>query len=138
MTDTKKTSFGRVESIIGRARFQTIVTSGKHAIVVDEPEELHGSDTGMNPFGLLLSSLGSCTSITLRMYIDHKMWIVESISCELEIFKIDEGYLIENTLTFIGELTKEQISRLLEIADACPIHKILAGNIMINTQVSNQ
>jgi putative redox protein len=131
--DTDKTSIAKARAQIGRQRYQTVATSGNHSIIVDEPPELEGSDTGMNPFGLLLSSLGSCTVITLRMYIDRKMWVVDEISAELEVFDIADGHLIETRLNFKGELTAEQIKRLLQIADACPIHKLLAGNIKLQT-----
>lgn len=133
--DSEKTSLAQGKALIGRAHYQTIATSGNHAVVVDEPQGLNGSDTGMNPFGLLLSSLGSCTVITLRMYADRKMWIVEEINCELEIFSVPQGHLIERRLSFKGELTTEQNERLLDIANHCPIHKILSGTILIETQM---
>lgn len=119
----------------GRTRYQTIVSSRNNSIIVDEPEEKGGSDTGMDPYGLLLASLGSCTSITLRMYIDRKMWVVDEIRVELELFKTEDGVVIERKLKFTGEITDEQNDRLLQIANHCPIHKILVGNIEIQTQV---
>jgi len=128
----------QVSAVIGKAKYQTTVTSGKHSVLVDEPEHLEGADTGMNPFGLLLASLGSCTVITLRMYVDRKMWVVEEIKADLEIHAIDGGNLIKIRLHFKGELTAEQIKRLHQIADACPIHKLLTGNIQIDTTVSTQ
>ncbi len=86
----------------GRTRYQTIVSSRNNSIIVDEPEEKGGSDTGMDPYGLLLASLGSCTSITLRMYIDRKMWVVDEIRVELELFKTEDGVVIERKLKFTG------------------------------------
>jgi len=134
--DSEKKSVARAKAYISRTQYQTISTSGKHAIVVDEPEDLNGGDTGMNPFGLLLSSLGSCTVITLRMYIERKMWVVDEILIKLEVFAVADGHLIESKLTFKGELTAEQNERLLQIADACPIHKLIAGNVAINTTIT--
>jgi putative redox protein len=133
--DTEKRSVAKAKAQIARTHYQTTASSGNHAIVIDEPEELNGSDTGMSPYGLLLSSLGSCTIITLRMYIDRKMWVVDEINVELEIFALSKGHLIESKLSFKGDLTPEQTNRLLDIANACPIHKILAGNIMMETQI---
>lgn len=121
---------------IGREHYQTTAGSGKHTIVVDEPIEMQGTDTGMNPFGLLVSSLGSCTIITLRMYIDRKGWVVDEMQVDLAIYSITGGYLIERNLTFKGDLTAEQLKRLEQIADACPIHKVLTGNVMIETVLS--
>ncbi|WP_158827889.1 OsmC family protein [Mucilaginibacter lacusdianchii] len=133
--DLHKKSVARAYAHIGRTQYQTIAGSGKHAIVVDEPESVHGTDTAMGPFPLLLSSLGSCTIITLRMYIERKMWIVDEIKVELELFSIDGGHLIERKLSFKGDLTPEQLKRLEEIADACPVHKMLTGSIMIETEI---
>lgn len=133
--DTEKRSVAKAKAQIARTHYQTMASSGNHSIVVDEPEELNGSDKGMSPYGLLLSSLGSCTIITLRMYIDRKMWVVDEINVELEIFALPKGHLIESKLSFKGDLTPEQTNRLLDIANACPIHKILAGNIMMETQI---
>lgn len=120
---------------IAHTQYQTTVTSGNHTILADEPAEINGTDTGMSPYNLLLASLASCTAITLRMYIDRKMWIVDEITVNLNMFKNQAGIQIESKLTFKGELTAEQRKRLITIADACPIHKILAGNIVINTSL---
>ena len=118
---------------IGHAKYQTIVTSGNHTIVVDEPAIMEGADTGMSPYGLLLGSLASCTAITLRMYINRKIWMVDEIAVNVELFKTKQGVVIESQITFKGNLTGEQLNRLVTIADACPIHKLLTGNIVINT-----
>jgi putative redox protein len=134
--DTEEIPVASAKAHITRAHYQTIATSGNHAIVVDEPAALNGTDTGMNPFGLLLSSLGSCTIITLRMYIDRKMWIVDDIYVALEAFAQEGGHRIESKLMFKGDLTIEQTSKLLHIAKACPIHKLLSGSVAIETQIA--
>lgn len=121
---------------IAHAKYKTIVTSGNHTIIADEPADIGGTDSGMSPYNLLLASLASCTAITLRMYIDRKMWIIDEITINLELFKNESGVLIESKLNFKGEVTDEQRKRLITIADACPIHKILVGNIVINTNLS--
>jgi putative redox protein len=118
---------------IGHTKYQTIVSSGNHRIIVDEPEIIEGGDTGMEPHGLLLGSLGSCTAITLRMYINRKMWPIDDITVNLELFKTETGVTIKRWLSFKGELSEIQQARLLQIADACPIHKILTGSIIIET-----
>ncbi|RYU92252.1 OsmC family peroxiredoxin [Mucilaginibacter terrigena] len=120
---------------IAHTQYQTIVTSDNHTLIADEPADIGGTDTGMSPYNLLLASLASCTAITLRMYINRKMWIVDEISVNLQLFKNQNGILIESKLAFKGEVTAEQRKRLITIADACPIHKILVGNIVINTSL---
>lgn len=135
LMDTEKKSVARANARIARTQYQTIATSGNHSIIIDEPEELNGTNTGMGPFGLLLSSLGSCTIITLRMYVERKMWVVDEINIELEVFATPDGHLIESKLSFKGDLNPEQTQRLLQIADSCPIHKLLAGNITMKTVI---
>jgi putative redox protein len=122
-------------AVIGRVQYQTIVKSGNHSIIVDEPVTDGGMDSGMTPYNLLLASLASCTVITLRMYINRKMWVIDEIRVKLELFKTPESIFIDSKLEFSGELTDAQRARLITIADACPIHKILVGNIAINTSL---
>jgi putative redox protein len=63
----------------GRTHYHTEVLVGRHRLISDEPEEAGGADTGPEPFGLLMSSLGACTTITLRMYADRKEWPLEEV-----------------------------------------------------------
>ncbi|RKR82446.1 putative redox protein [Mucilaginibacter gracilis] len=113
--------------------YQTTIRSAGHTIVADEPENQGGTNTGMNPYSLLLASLGSCTAITLRMYIDRKQWAIEDVLVNMDIYKTETGTLINRKITFKGDVSAAQHERLLAIANACPIHKILSGNIEIVT-----
>jgi putative redox protein len=126
---------GSAQAKTGLTQYQTVVTRNKHAIVVDEPESAKGTDTGIDPMGMLMGSLASCTAITLRMYIDRKMWLVHEITVDVEMFKVAGGTLFERSLHFKGDLNDEQRKRLIQIADACPIHKILVGDIMVDTKI---
>jgi putative redox protein len=135
----EEAGIGLIESataVIGRTQYQTVVNSGGHGLITDEPLKADGSDTGMNPFSLLLASLASCTVITLRMYINRKMWPIEEIKADVEMFKTLGGTRIETKLSLKGVVSDEQRERLLKIANACPVHKILIGNININTNIS--
>lgn len=131
--EIKKDLVASVQARIGRTKYQTAISSGQYSIIVDEPEIAGGTDTGPQPIALLLGSLGSCTAITLRMYLDRKMWPVDEININVELFKGDAGVSITCGLSFKGELAEEQKNRLVQIANACPIHKILTGNIIIET-----
>jgi len=105
-------------------------------LIADEPVDLNGGDTGMSPNELLLASLSSCTAITLQMYINRKMWTVREITVELELFAVESGTLIKSNISVTGEITVEQKTRLEHIADVCPVHKILTGNIVIETRMN--
>jgi putative redox protein len=111
------------------------ITTGNHTIYSDEPKDLKGDDKGPAPFDLLLSSLGSCTSITLTMYAEMKNINLDVISVRLNYIPPNN---IEKTAARItrkihieGDFTEEQHNRMLEIADRCPIHKVLREKVDI-------
>jgi putative redox protein len=104
-----------------------------HKWIADEPETLGGRDTGPAPASLLLSSLGACTSITLKMYAKRKDWPLEAVRVTLSLTSTAEGSVIDRQIVLGGALSEEQRERLLQIANACPVHKILTGAIRIDT-----
>lgn len=120
---------------IGREKYITEVIIDKHQIIVDEPDDIGGQDLGPTPMSLLLSSLGTCKAITMRMYADQKNWPLEQVEINLAISK--EG--IEQTITIsiklVGDLDELQRERILKIAEKCPIHKILSNPIHIKTHI---
>ena len=121
---------------LDRSHYRTKVYSGGHFIYSDEPESMGGTDEGMTPGALLLASLGSCTAITIRMYADRKNLPLESIKIDLEICgeeQMSAKTSINRKIELKGNLTSDQHNRLLEIADKCPIHKILSNPIHIET-----
>jgi len=109
------------------------VRMNQHELVADEPAHLKGNDLGPAPFELLLSSLGACTSITLRMYADRKGWPVERVQVDLthEREKTDKpGVMFERfvrEITIEGDLDDEQRARMIEIANRCPVPRALHG-----------
>ncbi len=119
--------------------FQQEVLTGNHTFFADEPADVGGLDTGPTPYDLLLAALGTCTSMTLRMYADRKKWPVEKISVRLEHSKIhakdcescesEQGRVdrIERIITVEGDLDDDQRARLLEIANKCPVHRTIEG-----------
>lgn len=123
---------------LDQSNYLTKVYAGGHFIYADEPESVGGTDQGMTPAALLLASLGSCTAITIRMYADRKDIPLESIRIHLTICKeedISASTRITRKIEFMGDLTSAQQSRMLEIADKCPIHKMLSNPIQIETSL---
>lgn len=118
---------------IGKEHFRTEIISGAKQVVADEPEELGGTNEGPAPGEFLLISLASCTAITIRMYADRKKWPVEKITVEVDFEKIDNKTVFKRELQLEGDLSEDQRTRLLQIANACPVHKTLTNPIEIQT-----
>jgi uncharacterized OsmC-like protein len=128
-------------------KFTREILTHRHCIISDEPITLGGSDLGLNPYELLLAALGSCTSMTLRMYANHKQIDLQDIRVELHHSRVhaddcadceQQKALIDvmtRTIYLTGNLTDQQRSRLLEIANQCPVHKTLQGKIRIDTNL---
>ena len=125
---------------LDRSHYKTKVYSGGHFIYSDEPESIGGTDEGMAPAALLLASLGSCTAITIRMYADRKQYNLDAIKIDLAICsedQMDKSTTITRNIEFTGRLSEEEKARLMQIADKCPIHKILSNPIKIETSAKN-
>jgi putative redox protein len=115
--------------------YTTHINAMGHELLSDEPEELGGKNEGPTAHQLLLSSLGSCTAITLRMYANRKEWDLRRVIISLNMEKVQEDG-IEKTIIYRkvemeGNLNDEQRDRLLQIADKCPVHKTLTSPILI-------
>lgn len=121
---------------LDKSHYKTKVYAGGHFIYADEPESIGGSDEGMTPGALLLASLGSCTAITIRMYADRKGYELDAVKIDLSICEekeMSKETTISRKIELQGNLSEEQRERLLQIADKCPIHKILSNPIKIET-----
>jgi putative redox protein len=129
----------------GSMRFAQNISVGAHAFQADEPIENGGSDAGPNPHELLLAALGACASITVQMYADRKQWPLEGVHVGLSYVKVPaEGPLdattgmvdgIEMEISCSGDLSQDQQRRLLEIAERCPVHRMLTSRMQIHTRL---
>lgn len=124
----------------GEGRYQQTVTAGPHRLIADEPASMGGGDAGPAPYDYLLTALGACTSMTLRMYAEVKNLPLKNVSVTLGHEKIEvDGQKVDRItreITLEGELTPEQRSRMLEIANRCPIHRTLSGGVKIDSRLA--
>jgi putative redox protein len=129
-----------------KARIGQEIVIGPHRLRSDEPEPV-GEDTGPTPHQLLAAALGACTAMTLTLYARRKEWPLESVSVVLRHQKIDardcpgcqtrEGKVdhIERAIQLGGSLSDDQRSRLLEIADRCPVRRTLEAEIHVESRL---
>jgi putative redox protein len=115
-----------------------------HTLITDEPLAAGGEDAGPDPYTLVLAALGSCISMTTKLYARRKGWPLERVIVRLRQERIHaadclecrsskEGYVhrIQRSVTFEGDLSEEQRTRLQEISHKCPVHKTLSSEIVI-------
>jgi len=128
----------------GQGRYQQSARVGRHTLIADEPPALGGDDAGPAPYDYLLTALGACTSITLRMYAEIKKLPLTGVSVDLRHEKIESGIegqgridRIERVITLNGDLTPEQRARMLEIANKCPMHRTLSPGVRIESRLAD-
>lgn len=140
-----------METIVSESRegkYTQTISIGTHTLIADEPIASGGSDAGPSPYDYLLAALGSCTSMTLRMYAEikkipldrvvvklrhEKIYVKDCVACESDNAKVDH---IDRKITLEGNLTPQQREKLLEIANKCPVHRTLTSKVSITTELT--
>lgn len=127
--------------------YQVQLEAGGHQFIADEPEDL-GDDAGPNPYALLLSALGACKVMTVLMVARRKGWPLEDVEVSLKTYRVHaedcqdcesdpdaKVTIIEAEVAFKGDLSEDQIQRLKEISEHCPVHKTLTSEIKVITRL---
>lgn len=132
----------------GDGLFSQELLDGRHRLLADEPVSAGGNDLGPGPYEMLLMALGACTSMTIRLYAKHKQWPLEHVQVRLKHSKV---YIqdcencdtkpamldhIDREIHLAGKLDKEQIAKLMDIAEKCPVHRTLTGHVRISSKLA--
>ena len=133
-----------------QGKFAQIVEAAGHVLIADEPKDVGGNNLGPRPYDYLAAALGACTSMTIRLYAEHKKLPLSDVSVavrherihaeDCEDCDIPPGTKIDRltrVITLKGALDAAQRAKLLEIADKCPVHKTLKGPIDIRTELTD-
>ena len=115
--------------------YATELKSGSHKLLADEPFDNGGKDLGPGPGDFVRMALASCTAITLRMYSNRKNFAVQEIQVKVSSEEVEGKTIFHRDITITGTLDQQQHKRMLHIANACPVHKLLTNPIEIKTQL---
>jgi putative redox protein len=119
---------------IGRLAF--VITNAGHSLTTDVAGQLGGENKGMNPHHLLEAALAGCTAMTLQIYADRKGYPLEYADVRVKVVsESKEASRFERDIRLHGTLTPEQRQSLLDIANKCPIHKILLSQVTIDSKL---
>jgi putative redox protein len=127
----------KVVSQFGEGPLQQKLTTGDLHYVSDAEVSKGGSGTGPSPHEYLGAALAACTSMTLKMYSERKTIPLKNAIVTVDIERYDDVETFTRHIELVGDLDDEQRARMLDIAQRCPIHKALAGEIQIKTQLVN-
>jgi putative redox protein len=118
------------------------LSNERHEWLADEPRDAGGTDTGPNPYELLLGSLAACTCVTISSYCQFKKLPLESVSASYDFSRVhaddckdcdipDRGFIeqITSNVHIEGNFDDAQRKRLAQIAERCPVHKTLAHGV---------
>ena len=133
----RKSIQAEVLASIGAKKYLTTIVSDGKEIIGDEPTSLGGENKGFNPYELLASSLGMCTAATLKMYADRKDLNLGKIEVKVVLnhYTADKSAVFKKYISFENkEIEEKDLKRLLTIAEACPINKLLSNEIFIETK----
>ena len=124
-----------VSAIIGNDQYKTEIITDTHNFLSDEPVDNGGKDLAPSPGDFLKTSLASCTAITLRMYANRKNFPIDSIEVKVGTESRDGKTIFHRKIILTGSIDDAQRKRMIQIANACPIHKILVNPIEIQTDL---
>jgi putative redox protein len=124
-----------VKTYRGEGKLQQIIEIGQHRLLSDAAVEAGGEATGPEPHDLLAAALAACTALTVTMYARRKGFALEDLQVSVSHGQQGAAYVLSRRIRYVGSLSPEQQQRLTDVANKCPVHKTLSGEIQILTEV---
>ena len=144
---------GVVVAETGAGKFQNVITAGRHRLIADEPASVGGLDSGPSPYDYLAAALGACTSMTLRVYAEHKRLALGRLTVSVRHGKLPAEHCVdcggaaegrtgkidrfERVISVDGGVDAAMADKLIEIAGKCPVHRTLEARSAVVTKVSD-
>jgi len=119
----------------GNGPLQQVIEIGPHQILTDAPLDAGGAASGPAPHDLLAAALAACTTLTVNLYARRKGWKLDDVLVSVTHGQDGAAYAFQRGIHLVGELSDEERARLLDIANKCPVHKTLSGQISISTEL---
>jgi putative redox protein len=118
----------------GQGPLQQVIEIGPHRLLTDVAPELGGEDSGPEPHDLLAAALAACTTLTVNLYAKRKGYRLDEVQVTIRHGQEGTAYALHRSIRYLGLLSEEEKQRLTDIANKCPVHKTLSGQIQITTE----
>lgn len=120
----------------GTGPLQQVIEIGPHRILTDVAPALGGEASGPEPHDLLAAALAACTSLTVNLYARRKGYALDEVQVGIRHGQEGAAYALHRTIRYVGQLSDDEKARLTEVANKCPVHKTLSGQIAITTEAN--
>jgi len=119
----------------GTGPLQQVIDIGRHQLLTDLTPEFGGEDSGPEPHDILAAALAACTTLTVTLYAKRKGYALDEVQVAIRHGQEGAAYALHRTIRYLGGLSDEEKARLTDIANKCPVHKTLSGQINITTEM---
>jgi putative redox protein len=119
----------------GTGPLQQVIQIGEHRLLTDLTPEFGGEDSGPEPHDILAAALAACTTLTVTLYAKRKGYALDEVQVAIRHGQEGAAYALHRTIRYLGGLSEEEKARLTDIANKCPVHKTLSGQINITTEM---
>lgn len=120
----------------GTGPLQQVIEIGPHRILTDVAPQFGGEASGPEPHDILAAALAACTTLTVNLYAKRKGYALDEVQVAIRHGQEGAAYALHRTIHYIGALSDDDKARLTEVANKCPVHKTLSGQINITTDAN--